>query len=54
MPWTDHFHDWILRAQAQSNLGALGWRLSASEVAELDSVSARLGTGTVQNIFQTK
>mmetsp|Transcript_25009 Transcript_25009/g.67977 ORF Transcript_25009/g.67977 Transcript_25009/m.67977 type:complete len:391 (+) Transcript_25009:16-1188(+) len=40
--------------QAQSNLGALGWRLSASEVAELDSVSANLGTGTIQNIFQTK
>ncbi|KAF5835808.1 NADP-dependent oxidoreductase domain-containing protein [Dunaliella salina] len=40
--------------QAQSNLGALGWRLSASEVAELDNVSASLGTGTIQNIFQTK
>ena len=29
--------------QAEENAGALGWRLSADEIAELDEVSARFG-----------
>jgi len=37
--------------QAESNLGALGWRLSESEVLELDKASINKMT---QNIFQTK
>jgi pyridoxine 4-dehydrogenase len=37
--------------QAESNLGALGWRLSDSEVMELDKASINKMT---QNIFQTK
>jgi pyridoxine 4-dehydrogenase len=41
-------------AQAQENLGALGWRLSAGELAELDKAAARIKKGMVQNIFQTK
>lgn len=41
-------------AQAQENLGALGWRLSAGEQAELDKAAARIKKGMVQNIFQTK
>ncbi|KXZ43023.1 hypothetical protein GPECTOR_106g117 [Gonium pectorale] len=41
-------------AQAQENLGALGWRLGAGEVAELDAAASRIKKGMVQNIFQTK
>eukprot|EP00197_Chlamydomonas_leiostraca_P015833 CAMPEP_0202882450 /NCGR_PEP_ID=MMETSP1391-20130828/38004_1 /ASSEMBLY_ACC=CAM_ASM_000867 /TAXON_ID=1034604 /ORGANISM="Chlamydomonas leiostraca, Strain SAG 11-49" /LENGTH=328 /DNA_ID=CAMNT_0049565305 /DNA_START=156 /DNA_END=1142 /DNA_ORIENTATION=- len=40
-------------AQAKENLGALGWRLSAGEVAELDAVASGLKKGMIQNIFQT-
>ncbi|KAF8054896.1 PLR1 [Scenedesmus sp. PABB004] len=40
-------------AQARANLGALGWRLSAGEVAELDAAAARCSSAMVQNIFQT-
>jgi aryl-alcohol dehydrogenase-like predicted oxidoreductase len=40
-------------AQAKENLGALGWRLSAAEVAELDAVASGLKKGMIQNIFQT-
>lgn len=40
--------------QAQENLGALGWRLSSGEVAELDSAAARCNKQMVQNIFQTQ
>ncbi|MCF4970241.1 aldo/keto reductase [Nostoc sp. CMAA1605] len=41
-------------AQAQDNLGALGWQLDAGEIAELDQVAARTDKKMVQNIFQTK
>ncbi len=41
-------------AQAQENLGALGWRLSSGEVAELDTAAGRIKKGMVQNVFQTK
>jgi pyridoxine 4-dehydrogenase len=40
-------------AQAKENLGALGWRLSSGEVAELDAAAARCSSSMVQNIFQT-
>lgn len=40
--------------QAESNLGALGWRLSQSEVLELDKASDLLPKRMTQNIFQTK
>ncbi len=40
--------------QAEENLGALGWNLSASEVTELDIAAARADKKMVQNIFQTK
>lgn len=41
-------------SQARENIGALGWRLDAGEVAELDRVSARLEKKMVQNIFQSR
>ncbi len=43
-------------AQARENLGALGWRLSAGEVAELDKASSQVSKKgrMVQNIFQTR
>eukprot|EP00955_Chlamydomonas_euryale_P108411 365847-Chlamydomonas_euryale.AAC.25 len=41
-------------AQATENLGALGWRLTAGEVASLDEVSRTIKRGMVQNIFQTR
>lgn len=40
-------------AQAQENLGALGWRLAASEEAALDAAAQSIKKGMVQNIFQT-
>jgi pyridoxine 4-dehydrogenase len=40
-------------AQAEDNLGALGWKLSGGELAELDAAVARCSKGMVQNIFQT-
>jgi pyridoxine 4-dehydrogenase len=40
--------------QAQENIGALGWRLSSSEVKELESVALSLDKKMIQNIFQTK
>lgn len=40
--------------QATQNLGALGWKLDAGEIAELDRVAASLDKVMVQNIFQTK
>jgi pyridoxine 4-dehydrogenase len=40
-------------AQAQENLGALGWRLSSGEVAELDAAVGRCTKQALQNIFQT-
>ena len=44
-------------AQVESNLGSTGWRLSSSEVAELDAVASRVGKSggkMVTNIFMTK
>lgn len=41
-------------AQAQQNTGALGWRLDAGEVLELDNSVARSDKQMVQNIFQTR
>jgi pyridoxine 4-dehydrogenase len=40
--------------QAKQNIGALGWQLSSSEVAELDLAAASADKKMVQNIFQTK
>ncbi|MBE9036434.1 aldo/keto reductase [aff. Roholtiella sp. LEGE 12411] len=40
--------------QARDNLGALGWELNASEIAELDKAAASADKKMVQNIFQTK
>lgn len=40
--------------QAEKNLGALGWRLSDGEVAELDAASRRVPKQMVQNVFMTK
>lgn len=40
--------------QARENIGALGWQLDASEVAELDNAAGSSGKKMVQNIFQTK
>jgi len=40
--------------QARDNLGALGWKLNASEIAELDKAAASADKKMVQNIFQTK
>jgi len=37
----------------EDNLGALGWRLSEGEVAELDAAAEKVGRSTSQNIFQT-
>ena len=41
-------------AQAQQNLGALGWKLRPGEVAELDQAAAKVTRSMVQNIFQTR
>jgi pyridoxine 4-dehydrogenase len=40
-------------AQAEDNLGALGWRLSEGECRELEAAAARCKGRMVQNIFQT-
>lgn len=40
--------------QARENIGALGWQLDASEIAELDGAAANADKKMVQNIFQTK
>jgi pyridoxine 4-dehydrogenase len=40
--------------QARENIGALGWRLSPSEVLELSSIVVRLEKQMIQNIFQTE
>ncbi|MEJ6484675.1 aldo/keto reductase [Nostoc punctiforme UO1] len=40
--------------QARENIGALGWQLNVSEIAELDKAAANVGKKMVQNIFQTK
>ncbi len=41
-------------AQAQQNIGALGWALDAGEVAELDQATQRCNKQMVQNIFQSR
>jgi pyridoxine 4-dehydrogenase len=41
-------------AQAEQNLGALGWQLSAAEVDALDQEAASVDRKMVQNIFQTR
>lgn len=40
--------------QAEENLGALGWRLSGRQVADLDEAAAAVPRAMIQNIFQTK
>ena len=40
--------------QARENIGALGWLLDASEVAQLDQAAASVDKKMVQNIFQTQ
>lgn len=40
--------------QAKENIGALGWKLDASEIAELDRAAASVDKKMVQNIFQTQ
>ncbi|MFK0734634.1 MAG: aldo/keto reductase [Gloeotrichia echinulata GP01] len=40
--------------QARENIGALGWLLTASEVAQLDQAAASADKKMVQNIFQTR
>ena len=42
------------QAQAEQNIGALGWELDSGEVAELDKAAASTDKKMVQNIFQTK
>ncbi|MBE9004997.1 aldo/keto reductase [Fortiea sp. LEGE XX443] len=41
-------------AQAQENIGALGWQLDSTEIAELDKAAGSTDKVMVQNIFQTK
>jgi pyridoxine 4-dehydrogenase len=41
-------------AQAQDNIGALGWRLDAGEVEDLDRAAAQIKRKMVQNIFQSR
>ena len=41
-------------AQAQQNLGALGWHLDPGEMAELDQARGRCDRQMVQNIFQSR
>lgn len=40
--------------QAKENIGALGWQLNSSEIAELDRAATSVDKTMVQNIFQTK
>lgn len=40
--------------QARENIGALGWLLDASEVAQLNQAAASVDKKMVQNIFQTQ
>jgi pyridoxine 4-dehydrogenase len=37
----------------EDNLGALGWRLSAGEISELEAAAMECPKKMVQNIFQT-
>jgi pyridoxine 4-dehydrogenase len=40
-------------AQAEENLGALGWELSGAECAELEAAAKKVPKKATQNIFQT-
>ncbi|XP_030460335.1 pyridoxal reductase, chloroplastic isoform X1 [Syzygium oleosum] len=40
--------------QAEENLGALGWRLSASEILQLENAAEESPKKMIQNIFQTR
>ncbi|XP_002984726.2 pyridoxal reductase, chloroplastic [Selaginella moellendorffii] len=40
--------------QARENLGALGWRLSSDEIAQIEAAAANSPQKMIQNIFQTK
>lgn len=40
--------------QAEENLGALGWRLSSSEILQLESAAKESPQKMIQNIFQTR
>ena len=39
--------------QAKDNMGSLGWRLSASELAALEEAAESAPRRMIQNIFQT-
>lgn len=41
-------------AQAEENLGAVGWSLSPAAVEQLDIASASLSKKMIENIFQTR
>ncbi|MGA1601782.1 MAG: aldo/keto reductase [Prochlorothrix sp.] len=41
-------------AQAQENLGALGWRLKAADVETLTSIALQIQRPMVKNVFQTR
>ena len=41
-------------AQAEENLGSVGWKLTNAAVAELDAASAGLKKNMIENIFQTR
>jgi pyridoxine 4-dehydrogenase len=41
-------------AQAEENIGSVGWKLSNAAVIELDVVSAGLKKNMIENIFQTR
>jgi hypothetical protein len=38
----------------RENVGALGWRCTAAEVAALDGAAAQVQNKATQNIFMTK
>lgn len=40
--------------QTKENLGSLGWRLTESEIADLEQTAQRSSGKMIQNIFQTK
>jgi pyridoxine 4-dehydrogenase len=39
--------------QAKDNLGSLGWRLNAGEIAALEAAAKRAPRQMQQNVFQT-
>lgn len=41
-------------AQAEENIGSVGWKLSNAAVIELDVISAGLKKNMIENIFQTR